>query len=109
VLSRHLPASAFEPVPPVDAGFLSVTRRSPPLLPPDQRPEYVSLMRAAFRRADLPISRSLRHRLPQRAWTRVARERGIVPQSKATYLDVFDWVALFTLATANATHAGNGP
>lgn len=100
-LSRHLAAPAFEPVPAVDAGLLSITRRRPPLLLSHQRTEYVSLVRAGFRRAELPLTRSLRHRIPERAWKRVARERGIRPRSKASDLDVFDWVALFTVARTN--------
>jgi hypothetical protein len=34
---------------------------------------------------------------------RLARERGIAPRSKASDLDVFDWVALFELARAHNT------
>jgi 23S rRNA (adenine-N6)-dimethyltransferase len=102
-LARHLSALAFEPFPPVDAGLLSVTRRSTPLLPSGQRPEYLSLVRAGFRRAGLPIPRSLRHRVPERAWKRFARERGLAPRSTASELDVFDWVALFSLVGANNT------
>jgi N-glycosylase/DNA lyase len=56
-----------------------------------------SLVQAGFRRAGLPLTRSLRNRIPERAWKRIARERGIGPQSKASDLDVFDWVALFAL------------
>lgn len=97
-LTRHLSASAFEPVPPVDAALLSVTRRSPPLLTPEQRPQYVSLVRAAFRRAQLPVSRSIRHRVPERAWRRLVHDRGIALRSNAMELDVFDWVALFKLS-----------
>jgi 23S rRNA (adenine-N6)-dimethyltransferase len=97
-LSRHLSARAFEPVPAVDAALLCITRRRPPLLSSHQRSRYLSLVQAGFRRAGLPLTRSLRHRIPERAWKRVARERGIGPQSKASDLDVFDWVALFALA-----------
>jgi 23S rRNA (adenine-N6)-dimethyltransferase len=97
-LSRHLSARAFEPVPAVDAGLLCITRRQPPLLQTHQRSLYLSLVRAGFQRGGLPLTRSLRHRIPERAWKRVARERGISPQSTATDLDVFDWVALFALA-----------
>ena len=96
-LSRRLSARAFEPVPAVDAGVLRITRRRPPLLSSDQRSQYLSLVQAGFGRAGLPLTRSLRHRIPERAWKRVARERGIGPQSNARDLDVFDWVALFGL------------
>jgi hypothetical protein len=42
----------------------------------------------------------LRRRIPERAWKRLARERGIARQSNASDLDVFDWVALFHVARA---------
>jgi 23S rRNA (adenine-N6)-dimethyltransferase len=96
-LVRHLPARAFEPAPAVDAGLLSITKRRPPLIPADLRPEYVALVTAAFRRADLPVHRSLRGRVPERAWKRTARARGIRPGAKVRDLDVFDWTALFLL------------
>jgi 23S rRNA (adenine-N6)-dimethyltransferase len=96
-LVRHLPAGAFEPAPAVDAGLLSITRRRLPLIPAELRPDYVALVRAAFRRADLPIHRSLRGRVPERAWKRTARARGIRRGGKVRELDVFDWTALFRL------------
>jgi 23S rRNA (adenine-N6)-dimethyltransferase len=99
-LVRRLPATAFEPVPSVDAGVLSVTRRARPLLPVDQRGDYLELLRAGFRRADLPVHRAVRSRVPERALKRTARERGITPSAKAIELDVFDWVALFSLTPA---------
>jgi 23S rRNA (adenine-N6)-dimethyltransferase len=107
-LARRLPATAFEPVPAVDAGVLSITRRSAPLLPPHQRREYVSLVRAGFRRANLPVTRALRPRIPERAWRTLARERGIALQSTASDLDVFDWVALFSVARTGRSRA-RGP
>lgn len=96
-LVRHLPASAFDPAPSVGAGVLSVTRRTPALLRAGQRSGYVGLLRAGFRRESLPIHRSLRGRIPERSWKRLARDRGIRPDAKASELDVFDWVALFSL------------
>lgn len=96
-LGRHLPAGAFKPAPTVDAGLLSITKRRRPLIPPELRPDYVALVRAAFRRADLPLHRSLHGRVPERAWKRTARERGIGLRAKVRDLDVFDWTALFLL------------
>jgi 23S rRNA (adenine-N6)-dimethyltransferase len=96
-LVRHLPAGAFEPAPFVDAGVLSITRRRLPLVPAELRPEYVALVRTAFLRADLPVHRSLRGRVPERAWKRTARKRGIGARAKVRELDVFDWTELFLL------------
>lgn len=107
-IRRRLPAAAFDPVPSVDAGVLSITKRSPPLLAPTLRRDYLSLVQAGFRRGNLPVARALRGRIPERAWKRLARERGVVPESKATDLDVFDWVALFSVART-ARSAASGP
>lgn len=101
-LSRHLPASAFEPRPSVDAGLLSIARRPQPLIPGDRRAEFLTLVGAGFRHADLPVHRSLRGRIPERTWKRAARERGIGRGASATDLDVFDWVALFLLVPRSA-------
>ena len=96
-LSRHLPASAFEPRPSVDAGLLSISKRPRPLIPPDRRGDFIKLVRAGFRQASLPVHRSLRGRIPERTWKRTARERGIERGATSSDLDVFDWVALFSL------------
>jgi 23S rRNA (adenine-N6)-dimethyltransferase len=39
-LGQRIPASRFRPVPSVDAGVLTVTRRTPALLPPELAPGY---------------------------------------------------------------------
>jgi 23S rRNA (adenine-N6)-dimethyltransferase len=100
-LLRHVPASAFEPSPSVDAGLMSITRRPRPLIAPERRGHFLRLVGTGFRRADLPVHRSLRGRIPERAWKRAARERGIGRGATATDLDVFDWVALFRLVTSS--------
>lgn len=93
---RHLPPSAFDPAPSVHGALLSITRRTPALLPPGRRGDFVRLLRTGFQREHLPVHRSLR--LPERAWRRLARDRGIGSSARAGELDVFDWVAVFTLA-----------
>jgi 23S rRNA (adenine-N6)-dimethyltransferase len=96
-LTRRLPRLAFEPAPSVDAGMLSIARRDPPLIPLSYRTEYLQLLAAAFRQAGWPIHRSLRGRLPERAWKRAARDRGLSPGATAGELDVFDWAAATSL------------
>ncbi len=44
-IGRRLPATAFRPVPSVDAAVLCVTRRDPPLLPPRMAGPYASFVR----------------------------------------------------------------
>jgi len=94
-LVRHLHAAAFQPPPSVDAGVLSVTPRPQPLLPAEQRDEYRSLLRQAFRRADRPVLRALGGRVTRGEWKRTMMSRGLFYGARPTDLDVFDWVALF--------------
>jgi 23S rRNA (adenine-N6)-dimethyltransferase len=94
-LSRHLPASAFDPRPSVDAGFLAIRPRTPPLLRRDQRPAYRALLTRAFRRANLPVARALGGTIPPQAIETCLRGRGVSRDSRPADLDVFDWVALF--------------
>jgi 23S rRNA (adenine-N6)-dimethyltransferase len=110
-LTHRLPASAFEPVPSVDAALLSIGRRRAPLLSPARRRDFLEIVRQAFGQAGLPIQRSLRSRLPARAWKRTARERGIRPGATPSDLDVFDWIALFELVHHSADRGGkaSGP
>jgi 23S rRNA (adenine-N6)-dimethyltransferase len=44
-LGRRIPASEFRPVPRVDAGFLTITRRHPALLPPSMARSYAQFVR----------------------------------------------------------------
>jgi 23S rRNA (adenine-N6)-dimethyltransferase len=105
-LVRHVPATSFEPPPSVDAGMLAITRRTRPLLPPEERPAYVQLLQLAFRRANVPVGRSLRHVIPRRTWKRIARDRGIRPEASPRDLDAFDWVQLLQLAEQIAATRG---
>ena len=45
-LGRHVPATAFRPVPRVDSGVLIITRRQPPLLPPAMARLYSEFVRS---------------------------------------------------------------
>jgi 23S rRNA (adenine-N6)-dimethyltransferase len=99
-LVRHVPASAFQPRPSVDAGFLAIRRRARPLLRPDQRGRYRALLGRAFRKANLPVGRSLSGTVPAPLVDECLRGRGLQPDTRPTDLDVFDWVALFEAAQA---------
>jgi 23S rRNA (adenine-N6)-dimethyltransferase len=44
-LGPHIPAQKFRPVPRVDAGFLTIVRRSPALLPPTMARSYAQFVR----------------------------------------------------------------
>jgi 23S rRNA (adenine-N6)-dimethyltransferase len=94
-LTRRIPRHGFEPPPSVDAGVLRIARRDPPLLPPEIRPDYVSLLRRAFVRPTWPVGRAIPDEITSMAWKRFARARGHTPQATPRDLDVADWVALF--------------
>jgi 23S rRNA (adenine-N6)-dimethyltransferase len=55
-LGRHVPATAFRPVPRVDSGVLTITRRQPPLLPPAMARSYSEFVRSHWP-FDLSVSR----------------------------------------------------
>lgn len=55
-LGRHVPATAFRPVPRVDSGVLIITRRQPPLLPPAIARLYSEFVRSHWP-FDLSVSR----------------------------------------------------
>lgn len=97
-LVRHLPATAFDPRPAVDAGYLAIRRRVRPLLRTDQRPAYRALITHAFRRANTPVARSLRGTMPARAIASCLGDRTLLRDARPIDLDVFDWVALFDAA-----------
>ncbi|MEA2521296.1 MAG: rRNA (adenine-N6)-dimethyltransferase [Actinomycetota bacterium] len=94
---RRIPRSGFEPPPAVDAAVLVVTRRAQPLLPSSIRPAYVDLLRTAFDHGSWPVRRSLRAVVPPLTWKRLARERGLSLDARPPDLDVWDWVALYSV------------
>ena len=98
-LVRHLPASAFEPRPSVDAGFLAIRPRATPLLREDQRAAYRAMLARAFRKANVPVTRALVGTgFRTRAIAACVRDRGFSANVGPTDLDVYDWVALFAAA-----------
>ena len=99
-LVRHLPASAFAPRPSVDGGFLVIRPRAQPLVPTDRRQAYRGLLARAFRKANLPVTRSLHDAISPRGIAACLRDRGLAPDARPTDLDVFDWVALFEAVQA---------
>lgn len=92
-LERHIPSSAFDPPPSVDAALLSVRRRHPALLDPASAERYRGLLHSTFQHAQVPLRRTLR--MPPRTWKRLARERGLAVDARPQHLDVWDWLAVF--------------
>jgi 23S rRNA (adenine-N6)-dimethyltransferase len=91
-LLRRVHRTAFDPPPSVDAGLLSIERRTAPLLPPDDRRVYLRTLATGFARTDRPLRHALR--VPSRAWVAFVAARGLPRDARANDLDVRDWIAL---------------
>jgi 23S rRNA (adenine-N6)-dimethyltransferase len=90
-----LRADSFHPPPRVDGRVLTITRRESPLLPTEDRHEFVRFLERAFRRAGEPLTRALRDPRdagPSRTLFRVA---GVSKNDRPVDLTVHQWVALF--------------
>jgi 23S rRNA (adenine-N6)-dimethyltransferase len=89
---RTIDARSFHPTPGVDAAWLAGRRRAVPLVEPDDLPAFERFVRAAFRRANAPVSRA----------TGLSRRRliaaGVDPRSRILDLSVEQWIAAFRAA-----------
>jgi 23S rRNA (adenine-N6)-dimethyltransferase len=96
----HLGRRCFQPAPFVDAGVLRIERRRQPLLPEAAREEFRRLVGMVFRKASLPLRRSLKTMLTGRQLHRLASDLGFDPTARAIDLDLIQWVELFRFVAA---------
>jgi 23S rRNA (adenine-N6)-dimethyltransferase len=89
-LVRRVPRACFAPPPSVDAAVLRATRRSRPLVPPEETLAYETMLRQSFA-ARGPLDRILPRGLVHRA----ARELGFDPHAAARDLDARQWSELY--------------
>jgi 23S rRNA (adenine-N6)-dimethyltransferase len=94
-LVRRIDRVAFDPPPSVDAGLLTIDRRSPPLLASGVRPAYLRMLETAFRASSSPVRAAAS--VPRATWRRFADERGLPQAARPQDLDVTDWVAFLAL------------
>ncbi len=94
-LVRRVHRTAFDPVPSVDAGMLSITRREQPLLAASLRAPFVAMVARGFEAAGTPVAVTLRRRRARPVWLRIAADRGLPRDARPADLDVTDWIALF--------------
>ena len=94
-LVRRVHRTAFDPVPSVDAGMLSITRRERSLLSASLRAPFVATVARGFGAAATPVAVTFRRRLARPAWHHVAADRGLPRDARPADLDVTDWIALF--------------
>src|SRR5579859_2758908 len=83
----RVPATAFRPVPRVDAAILTVARRD--------SPEFVT---AAFNGARPTVASALPRLIPRARFAGLARELGFAADALPAQLDVFQWAGLFRSA-----------
>lgn len=97
----RVPSSAFAPTPGVDGGVLVMTRRTEPLLGPEDHKSYREFVHAVFTgrgkglAAILSLIVGQRGRKAMKAW--LARER-IEPTALPKDLSARQWASLFALA-----------
>jgi 23S rRNA (adenine-N6)-dimethyltransferase len=96
-LVRRVPRTCFAPPPSVDAAVLRATRRSEPLVPPEEARAYDAVLRRAFESRS-PLDRIL----PRGVVHRVALELGFDPHAAPRDLDVRQWAELYA-AVRSAT------
>ena len=108
-LTRRVHRAAFEPVPSVDAGMLTVVRRLRPLLPAAARPSFVAFAARAFAAPTTPVAVSCRRGLVPRVWRQLADERGLPPGARPADLGVDDWVAAFNATRRRAATTRGRP
>ena len=103
----RIAASAFRPRPRVDAAVLIVTRRSPPLVDPASRRDYVDFVTAAFEGARPTVASALARSIPRSRFTGLVRDLGFGADALPSQLDVHQWVGLFGAAGSSAARSGS--
>lgn len=91
---RRIPATAFEPMPSVEAAILTVTKRNLPLLRPDERPSFEVFLRHSFS-GSRELRVTLKHSLSRPQFLRLADELGFPRNAQAIHLNLKQWVSLF--------------
>ena len=93
-LVRRVPRACFAPPPSVDAAVLRATRRSEPLVAPEEAAGYAALLQRAFG-ARAPLDRVL----PRGLVHRVAHQLGFDPHAGARDLDARQWAGLYAVVS----------
>jgi 23S rRNA (adenine-N6)-dimethyltransferase len=92
-LERRLPAACFSPPPRVDAGLLSIRRRSLPLVRVGDAASWRRFVRDGF--APPRVLDGLRGHLSERELKRLADVYGFARDAPPRDLDVHQWAALY--------------
>jgi 16S rRNA (adenine1518-N6/adenine1519-N6)-dimethyltransferase len=93
-------ASCFFPVPDVDSACVVLERRTPPLLPEDQRASFVKIVKRAFSQRRKMMLKLLKQDWPKEQLEAVFAELKISPQERAEKLSLEQFVELTGKLTA---------
>ncbi|QDQ97119.1 23S ribosomal RNA methyltransferase Erm [Tomitella fengzijianii] len=107
-LETRVPATAFAPMPSVDAGLLVIERRPTPLVPPRQRREYERFVRAVFTGRGRGLAQIVGRAagLGQRRAHRTIAAAGIRDRSLPRDLSPQQWARLWTEVGCASLHEG---
>jgi 16S rRNA (adenine1518-N6/adenine1519-N6)-dimethyltransferase len=93
-------ANCFFPVPDVDSACVVLERRTPPLLPEDQRASFVKIVKRAFSQRRKMMLKLLKQDWPKEQLEAVFAELKISPQERAEKLSLEQFVELTGKLTA---------
>ena len=94
-----IPASCFFPEPDVDSGCVVLERRKLPLLPDDQRPVFVKIVKRAFSQRRKMMLKLLKQDWPKEKLECAFEELKILPQERAEKLSLEQFVELTRMLT----------
>jgi 16S rRNA (adenine1518-N6/adenine1519-N6)-dimethyltransferase len=89
-----IPASCFFPEPDVDSGCVILERRKSPLLPDDQRPVFVKIVKRAFSQRRKMMLKLLKQDWPKEKLETAFAELKIPPQERAEKVGLEQFVEL---------------
>lgn len=95
-LAQRVPAAAFEPMPTTDGGILTITRRTHPLVPHEERVGYQRMVREVFTGRGHGIAQILRGQLPQSAIRQWLSREGLGERRLPRDLNAANWASLHT-------------
>jgi 16S rRNA (adenine1518-N6/adenine1519-N6)-dimethyltransferase len=94
-----IPASCFFPEPNVDSGCVVLERRKSPLLPDDQRPVFVKIVKRAFSQRRKMMLKLLKQDWPKEKLETALAKLKIPPQERAEKLSLEQFVELTRMLT----------
>jgi 23S rRNA (adenine-N6)-dimethyltransferase len=101
---HHFRRTDFQPPPRVDAVFLRLRKRGPPLVPRHQAGFYRDFVTTCFvGRPDLHLASTLTHVLGHRRLRRLVLDAGLSLQATPSTVDSATWLALFRAVADDMT------